>query len=570
MARNPFWLIGALVLAVFMAVIGTTPPPPTTPNNQANMPSSQRAMAHVRAIAAEPHSTGTAANKRVREYLVAQLTAMGLEVQTEGAILGKAAQERLDYMRGAPATAPTPFVNIIATLKGVHPELEAIGLMAHHDTVWGSPGAADDSAGVASLLETVRAIKAQGQPKRDVILIITDAEELGLVGAKYFFANNPIAGRIGALINLEARGGGGIASMFQTAPGNAEAVALYARSVQHPATSSLSAYLYSILPNDTDLTPALERGGFIAYNIAFIGRSSLYHSPLATPENLDGGSLNHMLLQTHALTNTLAEADHLPQATSDVVFFDFFGLATFVYPPWLGWVMLAIAVVGFAAAYRKRDLAQGEGGAVGGAVRMTGTILALGAVLYGANLLSGAGTGAGYYDRLAAIPKLMLMASFAAIGVTALLWGAREWRLDARLGAAIPLLLVAVCGQALAPTAAYFVVIAVMLVAFAEASIALVPRGVAKIVAALVAAIVTGYMLVLGWLIMQGVGPSMPFAVALPLALALLSWLPLWPGAAYARWLAALMAIGVIGTALWVRFDAVPPSVAVYSPLKPG
>ncbi len=69
---------------------------------------------------------------------------------------------------------------------------------------------------------------------------------------------------------------------------------------------------------------------------------------------------------------------------------------------------------------------------------------------------------------------------------------------------------------------------------------------------------------------MQGVGPSMPYVAALPAALAVLTWLPLWSGIPKARYVAIGLLLAAIAAALWVRFDPVPPTVAVYSPLKPG
>eukprot|EP01035_Chromulina_nebulosa_P027663 gene27663-36412_t len=43
----------------------------------------------------------------------------------------------------------------------------------------------------------------------DEIVILTDGEEAGLLGAELFFAEHPLRKRIGLLINLESRGGGG-------------------------------------------------------------------------------------------------------------------------------------------------------------------------------------------------------------------------------------------------------------------------------------------------------------------------------------------------------------------------
>lgn len=576
MDRSGWWLAASLAAALVLAIMATTTPFATAPSADPGEAHSVRAFAHVERIAAEPHPTGSAANARVRAYLVEQLQRQGMEVSTTSGAIEGAALDKLDHWRGAQDSAaegfatvqfpPVQFTNVIGVLPGSDRTLPAVALMAHYDSVWGSPGAPDDAAGVAAILDTVRAIAADGEARRDIVVILTDAEELGLVGARAFFTENPLAARIGAIVNLEARGGGGIASMFQTAPGNAAAMRLYAREVSSPSTSSLSAFIYSVLPNDTDLSAALDRGGYIAYNIAFIGRSGLYHSPLATPANLDRGSLHQMTSHTHALTEALANAEALPAAEGDAVFFDLFGLTTMVYPPWTHWLMLALALAAFGACWLRQRAA---GGIVSGALRMSATLIGIGMALYLLNWLSGAGTGAGYYDRLAAIPKLTGMALAATLGMIAMLWSGRA-QADVRIGASIPLVLLALLAQIFAPTAAYFIVIPVTLVVLAELTRAYMKGWPALAASGLSVTLVTGYMLTLGYQMMQGVGPSIPYVVALPAALALMSWLLLWPGVPRSRVVTGVLLISAIGLALWVRFDPVPPSVAVYSPLKPA
>jgi len=132
---------------------------------------------------------------------------------------------------GGPADRPRMLTNVIAVLPGANPALPAVALIAHHDSVADSPGAADDGAGVAAILETVRAVTAGPRPARDLVVALTDGEEIGLDGARRFFAGlpppaDPIRDHIGALINLEARGGGGRATLFQTADDNGDAIAL--------------------------------------------------------------------------------------------------------------------------------------------------------------------------------------------------------------------------------------------------------------------------------------------------------------------------------------------------------
>ncbi len=390
----------ALLVGLALGIYATIPPAPRGIDAPATQFSAARAMADIRVIAARPHPTGSAENAAVRAYIQQRMAALGMEVLTDPAPLSARSLKRLNRWSGRQDAAVT-LTNVIGILPGRDRTLPAVALMAHHDTVWGSPGAADDTTGVAASLEVVRAIKAAGQPERDLIVLLTDAEELGLDGARHFFANNPLRNRIGAIINLEARGGGGRANMFQTSRANGEAMRLYATHAEQPAASSLAAFIYSVLPNDTDLTPALE-GSYTAYNLAFIGRSGLYHSPLSTPETLDQGAVQDIGNQTLDLAGALLARDGIPGKAPDAVFFDWLGLVTVHYPAGLGWVMLGLAVLGFGWAAR-RDGAAGLGG---GVLRFVGLVIIAGLLTYGFNWISLGGGRGEYYDRLAAIPRL--------------------------------------------------------------------------------------------------------------------------------------------------------------------
>ena len=554
----------ALLLGLVLAILATTPPAPRGADTPATEFSAARAMQTVTAISAKPRPNGSAYHAAVVSTLAARLGGMGLDVTIQRGPLGDYAQKRIAGWSGDPS--PGQAANIVARLPGTDPAQPAVALMAHHDSVWGSPGAADDAAGVAAIVETVRALKAGGPLKRDVLVVLTDAEELGLDGARIFFTSDPQAARVGSIVNLEARGGGGIASMFQTAPGNGPAIALYARSVAHPSTSSLSAFLYSVLPNDTDLSVPFDQGfAGSAYNIAFIGRSGLYHSPLATPERLDRGSLQQMGEATLSLARTLADEPGLPARGSDAIFFDVFGLFTVHYAPWLGWVMLLLGAAGFAVGWLRTP---DRRGVVAGVLRMTGFLVVTGAGLYLLNRLSG--SPGEYYDRLAAIPKLMGMAGVAVIAAFVAVFASAAWHTGARIGAAIPLLALAMAGQVFAPTAAYFVVIPVMLAGLVEFVRARLAGAAARPFAVVVGGLVAGYMLSLGFQIMQGVGPTMPFAVALPAALAALVLLPLAHKLPRWREIAGLALLAAVAMALWVRIDPVAPTVAAYASDKPG
>ncbi len=550
-------LIGALVLAIF----STTPPGPAPRNAPPGDFSAARAMDDVRIIAVRPHPTGSEANAEVREYLVNRLKAMGLEVRTDASPISDSANRRLGIWRGSEGPAPD-LVNIIAVLPGRDRSTPALALMAHYDSVWGSPGASDDAAGVAAILETVRAIQSEGTPGRDVVALITDAEELGLEGAAHFFANDPLRTSIGTIINMEARGGGGRTTMFQTSQGNGEAMRVYQRNVARPATSSLGVFIYNLLPNDTDLTPALE-GPYSAYNFAFIGRPGLYHSPLINPGRLDQGSLQDMGAQVLDLTRALASAEELPGKSPDLTFFDFFGLFTVAYAPALGWVMLGIGVLAYGAAvWGKFD---GKT-LLWGAAKSLALVVLCGFLLHVGNLVSGADGPVQYYDRLAAIPKLERMALLACLASVFLVLykgggGPSNW-----LGFALPVILLAAIGQVFAPTAGYFIVIAVMLggiAAFALVRFGAVPG---KSIAIFCAILVAGYMITLGHQFMQGVGPDFPAVAALPLVVGMASLLPLLPAHTFKQAAigSAILTVAMFSLALWIRLDPIADTAASF------
>jgi hypothetical protein len=108
--------------------------------------------------------------------------------------------------------------NLLARQRGTAPEeASAVLLVAHYDSLPGSPGAADNALGVAALLETVRALKAGPELKGDVLLLFTDAEEGGLLGIQSFIRQHLGRERVGFVLNLDARGVRGPALLVSAA-----------------------------------------------------------------------------------------------------------------------------------------------------------------------------------------------------------------------------------------------------------------------------------------------------------------------------------------------------------------
>ncbi|MFC7291404.1 M20/M25/M40 family metallo-hydrolase [Hirschia litorea] len=106
--------------------------------------------------------------------------------------------------------------NVIGIIEGSDPDLknEVIVLSAHVDHIGITQksmkkdvinnGALDNAAGVATLLEAARIIKAGDAPRRTILFTVVTAEEKGLLGAQYFVQNPTIdRERIVANVNLD-------------------------------------------------------------------------------------------------------------------------------------------------------------------------------------------------------------------------------------------------------------------------------------------------------------------------------------------------------------------------------
>jgi Zn-dependent M28 family amino/carboxypeptidase len=87
--------------------------------------------------------------------------------------------------------------NIAAMLEGSDPALRSqyvivsahldhlgVGAPIHGKTIYA--GAMDDASGVATVLETARALSHGDRPKRSVLFLVFTAEEKGLLGSRYF------------------------------------------------------------------------------------------------------------------------------------------------------------------------------------------------------------------------------------------------------------------------------------------------------------------------------------------------------------------------------------------------
>ena len=282
---SPLFIILILIFSTWFIFYSSMPGKETTQNIPKTEFSTERAFTHIENIAQTPHYVGSSAHSRVRNYLVNELQELGLEVQM---------QEGYSLNNKGVITRSQ---NILARIPGSEEGSNALLLMSHYDSAGhSSPGAADAASGVATILEGIRAFLENGDSnKNEIILLFTDAEELGLNGANLFVKEHPWAKNVGLAINFESRGSGGNSFMLlETNSGNASLIREFIKAnPKYPVTNSLAYSVYKMLPNDTDLTVLREQANINGYNFAFIDDHFDYHTARDIPENLDRRTLAH-------------------------------------------------------------------------------------------------------------------------------------------------------------------------------------------------------------------------------------------------------------------------------------
>ena len=242
-----------------------------------------------------PHPVGSPANRAVKERLIARLTELGLTPEEQRTI-GCAAES---------ATC-AQVENVLAEIPGR--TADTIVLMAHYDSVPNAPGAGDDGAAVAALLEVARIVKSGAPYRNTILLAFTDAEETGLLGAEAFFAESPAAKRARAVINLEGSGSSGPVYLLRTGPASGELMAAFREVAPHPVAQSFTEEIFKRMPNDTDFSVSL-RAGLPGIDFAFAGERNHYHTPLDSIANLEPGTLQHHGENTLPLLRALVDAD---------------------------------------------------------------------------------------------------------------------------------------------------------------------------------------------------------------------------------------------------------------------
>lgn len=500
--------------------------------------SATRAMTVLRHLVGDgtPHPVGSPANARVRERIEARFRALGYETSVQ----------RRFACNGNHACAMVE--NLLARAPG-GAKGDIVLLAAHYDSVGAGPGASDDGQGTATLLEIARAIRGEGFRNR-VAFLLTDGEEAGLLGAEAFVADETLLRDVAAVINVEMRGTYGMSNLFETSKGNRWLIRHLSRALERPFTSSLFYAVYTLLPNDTDVT-VFKRAGKASVNFAGIGGVQWYHTPLDDLAHVSLRTLQHHGDNALSTLRVLGNEDLAARSRTDATWFDVLAFFIAWWPQewtlWIGVVSLLLLV--FAARHAAPRA-------------MTfGVLATFTAILFAAL----GGTALGWLSRLRSsdIPfaanPLPSVAAMWLIGIAAALLAAALFnrRNDPKAmlyGVAIVWHFIGIALSILLPGAAYLFLVpalALTICALFKAS-----ETTTSAVAATVAAIL---MFPLGMMLYTALGGAMMAVVALLLGAFATLVAPLFPR----------LRTGAIVAALAVICALIALAMPAYTPERP-
>jgi hypothetical protein len=441
-----------LLAAVAVAVASHRPPPARGLETPPTEFSAARADEHLRWVASAPRPVGSVRLREVREQLLVQLTALGVAPEVQ--------QAQVVVAKGPGRVTAASVVNVVARLPGTASQRSLL-VVGHYDSVPSGPGAGDNGAAVAAMLETLRALRAGPAPVNDVLFLFTDAEEVGLLGAEGFL-EHPLFEKVAVVLNFEARGSRGPSLLFETSDPDGWLVQRFAGVAPRPMGSSLASAVYRLMPNDTDLT-VFRRAGRAVMNFAFIGGFIDYHTRRDSLEALDRDSLQHHGENMLALVRVLANEQVLPaEADASAIFFNAAGSALVRYPrSWavpLALLLLAVEALGLRALLRAGKVRPGR--------VLLATGLTLAGALVAAALVLGVWLGLRTLTGLEAFPHHdahepgLFLAGLCSLGLAVFalsgrLGAGRFEDAEATLGARLPWVLLVLLSAVLLPGGSY-------------------------------------------------------------------------------------------------------------------
>jgi len=329
-------IISFIVLFSVLSLLLLSPPKAKQASTNKLEFSAERAFMHLSEIAKEPHSAGTPANDRVREYIYNYCVEMGLETTIQNETGLKLSPS---YVLAGQAK------NVVAKLKGTNSD-KVIVIMGHYDSQPNTPGAADNGSAIVSMMETIRVLKEAEALQNDVLFLFTDIEEHGMLGAEAFVNLHPEFENVALVFNYEARGNHGVSFSFEVSDENGWIIREFAKAAKYPFANSLAYEIYNIMPNYTDFTK-FKAKGVTGVNSAFIDGYANYHSMTDVSEGVCINSIQHHGEHMLSLVKHFGNQDLSQTKAKDVIYFNPIGNWLIIYSAALDIPLIALTVLLF-------------------------------------------------------------------------------------------------------------------------------------------------------------------------------------------------------------------------------
>ncbi len=279
-------------------------------------PNDTRLRPHVAALASpEYQGRRGAGGIKAAEYIVGHFRKLGLEPAFDG----KFSQEIPAREGNVPMGR-----NVGAILRGSDPKLrdEWVIVSAHFDHLGQRgevvyPGADDNASGVAMLLEAARSfVEAKIPPKRSVMFLSFDLEEIGLFGSRYFVEHSPVPlSKIALFMTADmiGRALGGVCESYVFVMGSEHAPGLRPWLDQAAKDQPLKV---GLLGSDILLIDRSDYGPFRARKVPFLffstGENPLYHSPRDVAETLNYPKLEAISRVMYRVAREAASSENVP------------------------------------------------------------------------------------------------------------------------------------------------------------------------------------------------------------------------------------------------------------------
>jgi len=205
--------------------------------------------------------------------------------------------------------------NVIGVLQvGEQPSKEHIIVSAHYDHLgrWGGvlfPGASDNAAGVAAMLEIARLLKAP--LSRDVIFIGFDQEELGLIGSTRY-AKKPLRplAECAAFLTFDILGrdlyDATTGILFCTGTERSDTLFELVKGAPKPEGLAIMFSGADMVGRRSDFAPFMDRK--VPFLFFSTGEHRNYHQPTDVPAKLDYDKLHREATVLLEITRRVANA----------------------------------------------------------------------------------------------------------------------------------------------------------------------------------------------------------------------------------------------------------------------